>query len=72
MDEVFVTPYNVLLSYPNTTDENNMNQIQVLNSVDTVEYASPLYEDILHPSENKSDVVPPFNTYSAPGVVTSV
>jgi hypothetical protein len=60
LDEVFVTPYNVLLSYPNTTDENNMNQIQVLNSVDTVEYASPLY------------VIPPFNAYSAPGVVTSV
>lgn len=49
-----------------------MNQIQILNSANTVEYASPLYEDILHPSENKSDVVPPFNAYSAPGVVTSV
>ncbi|CAC5360684.1 NAALAD [Mytilus coruscus] len=71
MDEVFITPYDVLLSYPNTTDENIMNQIQILNGSGDIQYASPLYEDILDPSENKSNVVPPFNAYSAPGIVTS-
>ena len=72
LDETFITPYDVLLSYPETTDKDNMNQIQILNCAGGVEYASPLYEDILDPSENKSDVVPPFNAYSAKGVVTSV
>lgn len=72
MDEVFITPYDVLLSYPNTTDESIMNQIQILNGLGDIQYASPLYEDILDPSENKSNVVPPFNAYSAPGIVNSV
>ncbi|CAG2195791.1 NAALAD [Mytilus edulis] len=71
MDEVFITPYDVLLSYPNTTDESIMNQIQILNGLGDIQYASPLYEDILDPSENKSNVVPPFNAYSAPGIVNS-
>ncbi|XP_063430342.1 putative N-acetylated-alpha-linked acidic dipeptidase [Mytilus trossulus] len=71
MDEVFITPYEVLLSYPNTTDESIMNQIQILNGSGDIQYASPLYEDILDPSENKSNVVPPFNAYSAPGIVNS-
>ncbi|VDI26216.1 Hypothetical predicted protein [Mytilus galloprovincialis] len=71
MDEVFITPYDVLLSYPNTTDESIMNQIQILNGSGDIQYASPLYEDILDPSENKSNVVPPFNAYSAPGIVNS-
>jgi hypothetical protein len=72
LDEVFISEYEVLLSYPNTTDEENMNQIQILNATGGIIYASPLYEEILHPSENKSSVVPPFNAYSAPGTVESV
>ena len=72
IDEVFITEYEVLLSYPNTTVEDNMNQIQIINSTGGIIYKSPLYEEILHESENKSNVVPPFNAYSAPGVVDSV
>lgn len=72
LDEVHIQPYDVLLSYPNTTDEDNMNQIQIISSNGSVIYASPLYEKILHPSENKTGVVPPFNAYSSPGVVNSV
>lgn len=49
-----------------------MNQIQIVNSTGGVIYSSPLYEKILEPSENKTGVVPPFNAYSAPGIVNSV
>ncbi|XP_071164480.1 N-acetylated-alpha-linked acidic dipeptidase 2-like [Mytilus edulis] len=72
LDEVFISEYDVLLSYPNTTDEDNMNQIQIVdNSTGNIIYKSPLYEDILDESENKSNVVPPFNAYSKPGTVES-
>lgn len=72
LDEAFITPYDVLLSYPNTTDPNVMNRIFVYNENDDIEWESALYEPILHPSENKSNVVPPFNAFSAPGNITSV
>ncbi|XP_052057708.1 N-acetylated-alpha-linked acidic dipeptidase 2-like [Mytilus californianus] len=49
-----------------------MNQIQIVdNSTGDIIYKSPLYEDILDESENKSNVVPPFNAYSKPGTVES-
>ena len=72
LDEAFITPYDVLLSYPNTTDPSVMNRIFVYDNNDAIQWESELYEPILHPSENKSGVVPPFNAYSAPGNVTSV
>ncbi|CAC5391337.1 NAALAD [Mytilus coruscus] len=73
LDEVFISEYDVLLSYPNTTDEDNMNQIQIVdNSTGDIIYKSPLYEDILDESENKSNVVPPFKAYSKPGTVESI
>lgn len=72
LDEVFITPYEVLLSYPDTNDETKMNRIFVYNSTDHVVWQSALYEPILDPSENKSNVVPPFNAYSAPGDINSV
>ncbi|XP_056023072.1 N-acetylated-alpha-linked acidic dipeptidase 2-like [Ostrea edulis] len=71
LDEVFITPYEVLLSYPDTNDETKMNRIFVYNSTDHVVWQSALYEPILDPSENKSNVVPPFNAYSAPGDINS-
>nr|XP_022328754.1 N-acetylated-alpha-linked acidic dipeptidase 2-like [Crassostrea virginica] len=71
LDEAFITPYDVLLSYPNTTDPSVMNRIFVYDNNDAIQWESELYEPILHPSENKSGVVPPFNAYSAPGNVTS-
>lgn len=72
LDEAFITPYDVLLSYPNTTDPSVMNRIFVYDQNATIAWESALYEPILHPSENKSNVVPPFNAYSAPGDITSV
>ena len=49
-----------------------MNRIFVYDNNDEIQWESELYEPILHPSENKSGVVPPFNAYSAPGNITSV
>ena len=72
MDETFITPYDVLLSYPNVTDDAMMNRIEVLNETDGIVYQSPLHEKILHPSENKSNVVPPFNAFSKPGDINTV
>lgn len=72
LDEAFITPYDILLSYPETQNESMMNQIFVYNSADQEVWKSALYEPILDPSENKSNVVPPFNAYSAPGDVSSV
>lgn len=72
LDEAFITPYDILLSYPETQNESMMNQIFVYNSADQEVWKSALYEPILDPSENKSNVVPPFNAYSASGDVNSV
>lgn len=72
LDEAFITPYDILLSYPETQNESMMNQIFVYNSSDQEVWKSALYEPILDPSENKSNVVPPFNAYSASGDVSSV
>lgn len=72
LDDVFITPYDVLLSYPNTTDPSVMNRIFVYDQNGAIAWESALYEPILHPSENKSNVVPPFNAFSAPGNITSV
>lgn len=72
LDETFITPYDVLLSYPETKDESKMNRIFVYDSAGQVVWKSALYEPILDPSENKSNVVPPFNAYSASGDVSSV
>ncbi|KAK3598384.1 hypothetical protein CHS0354_034558 [Potamilus streckersoni] len=64
LDHVTITPYKVLLSYPNNTEPNF---VQLLDNNQTILYNSPLNETIIRPEENKTDVVPPFNAYSAPG-----
>ncbi|XP_069118842.1 N-acetylated-alpha-linked acidic dipeptidase 2-like [Argopecten irradians] len=71
LDEVYVTPYDVLLSYPKNTDDEMMNRIELINATGGVMYRSPLREAILDPRENKSGVVPPFNAYSAAGDLTA-
>ncbi|KAL3873956.1 hypothetical protein ACJMK2_037032 [Sinanodonta woodiana] len=67
LDHVTITPYRVLLSYP---EEGDPNVVELLSSNGTVLYSSPLTEKIINPEENKTGVVPPFNAYSAPGNVT--
>ncbi|KAK3094037.1 hypothetical protein FSP39_023279 [Pinctada imbricata] len=71
LDETFLTPYDILLSYPNNEDEDKMNRLFIYDDSNTTVWQSELREPILHPSENKSNVVPPFNAFSAPGDISS-
>lgn len=64
IDHVTLTPYRVLLSYP---DMNDLNYVELLNENNVTMYKSNLTEPILTSEENKTGVVPPFNAYSAPG-----
>ena len=65
-DHVALTPYDVLLSYPNMS---NLNFVELLDADGKQVYKSELTEPILTPDENQTGVVPPFNAYSAPGDV---
>lgn len=64
IDHVTLTPYKVLLSYPNMND---LNYVELIDENNATIYKSNLTEPVLTPEENKTDVVPPFNAYSAPG-----
>ncbi|KAK3598383.1 hypothetical protein CHS0354_034557 [Potamilus streckersoni] len=66
LDHVTITPYRVLLSYPQVGDPNF---VELLTTNGTVLYKSSLTEKIINPEENKTGVVPPFNAFSAPGDV---
>ncbi len=63
-DTTKLQPYDVLLSYP---DINNPNQIEVLDSNEEVVISTQLFEKILRPEMNQSDVVSPYNAFSATG-----
>lgn len=64
LSPVNIVPYNVLLSMP---DPENPNRITLFDENDVPVHTSQLVEKILRPEQNQSDVVPPFNAYSAPG-----
>lgn len=64
LDHVTLTPYEVLLSYPDPID---YNYVELLDDQNYTQYKSEEKEKILTPAENKTGVVPPFNAYSAPG-----
>ena len=64
VDHVSLTPYDVLLSYPNMSD---LNYVELLDEKGSQVYKSELTEAILTQEENKTGVVPPFNAYSAHG-----
>lgn len=64
LDHVTLTPYYVMLSYP---DKNDSNFVELLDEKNKTQYRSPEKEKILTPEENKTGVIPPFNAYSAPG-----
>ena len=67
IDQVALTPYDVLLSFPNMS---NLNFVELLGVDGKQEYKSDLTEPILTPEENQTGVVPPFSAYSAAGDVT--
>lgn len=68
LDEVHLSTYDVLLNYPNSSLPN---VIQLINTTSQeVLFESHKYEVPLRESENNSNLVPPFNSYSPAGNVT--
>ena len=64
IDQVTITPYKVMLSYPNMSAPN---YVELLDANGTQQYKWNSTEPFLTPEENKPGVVPPFNAYSAQG-----
>ena len=60
----WLTPYTVLLSYPQA---DNPNKIELRDGSGNVLFTTQLVEKIVRPDQNQSDVVPPFNAYSGRG-----
>lgn len=66
LDQVTLTPYRVLLSYPNSTDPNF---VELLDNDNTLRYKSPDKEKAFRSEENDTDIVQPFVAYSKSGDV---
>ncbi|KAM9320565.1 putative N-acetylated-alpha-linked acidic dipeptidase [Gastrophryne carolinensis] len=64
LDKVELAHYDILLSYPNNTDPN---YISIIDEHGNELYNTSLYEPIPEEYQNITDVVPPYNAYSAPG-----
>jgi len=68
LTSVRLVPYRVLLSYPDSTNPSRVVIYDVRD--DTTVFTSQLSEEILHPDDNDTDVVPPYNVYTPSGIVT--
>ncbi|KAK3585560.1 hypothetical protein CHS0354_022970 [Potamilus streckersoni] len=66
LDKVEVTPYEVLLSYPNTT---NPNRVEIVLNNGTAIFTSAFVEKPLDPDGNQSDIIPPYNSFAPAGIV---
>ncbi|XP_075054812.1 glutamate carboxypeptidase 2-like isoform X2 [Mixophyes fleayi] len=64
LDKVELAHYDILLSYPNAT---NPNYISIIDEHGNELFNTSLYEPAPPGYENVTDVVPPYNAYSAPG-----
>lgn len=65
LDKVELKKYDVLLSYPERPG------IASIKSADgSTLFTAQRKEKVLEPSENNSDVLPPFNAYSSSGNIT--
>ena len=64
LDQVHIYPYDVLLSYP---DIRSPNKIVIKDENDQDIFTTQLFEKVLDPDQNQTDVIPPFNAYSASG-----
>ncbi|XP_074651751.1 N-acetylated-alpha-linked acidic dipeptidase 2-like isoform X2 [Tubulanus polymorphus] len=63
-DHVKLQPYDVLLSYPNTSQPNT---VVLYDGTGRAKFTSQLAEKVLSPDQSQPDVVPPFNAYSVAG-----
>ena len=60
----WLTPYDVLLSYP---DKDNPNRIELRDGSGKVQFTTQLMEKRLRPEESHTSVMPPFNAFSGKG-----
>ncbi|KAG8584534.1 hypothetical protein GDO81_004649 [Engystomops pustulosus] len=67
LDQVELTHYDILLSYPNAS---NPNYISIIDEHGKELYKTSLFEPTPPGYENITDVVPPYNAYSASGTPT--
>ncbi|XP_069102028.1 putative N-acetylated-alpha-linked acidic dipeptidase isoform X2 [Argopecten irradians] len=65
LDMVRVTPYDVLMSYPNRT---NPNTVELMSNNNEVVFQAATYEEPLDAEGNNSEIVPPFNAFAVAGV----
>ncbi|XP_073518154.1 putative N-acetylated-alpha-linked acidic dipeptidase [Phyllobates terribilis] len=64
LDKVELAPYDILLSYPN---ESNPNYISIIDERGSELFNTSLFEPTPPGYENITDIVPPYNAYSAAG-----
>ncbi|XP_028320694.1 N-acetylated-alpha-linked acidic dipeptidase 2 [Gouania willdenowi] len=64
LDSVDLVPYDVLLSYPNKSQPN---YVSIVDRLGNESFKSSLAEPIPEGYEDVSDIVPPFNAFSAKG-----
>ncbi|ELU12569.1 hypothetical protein CAPTEDRAFT_201615 [Capitella teleta] len=67
LDYVTSQQYEVLLS---TVDKEDPSLVFLLNGNDEVQFTSQAEEPVKTPDQNQTDIVPPFNAYSASGQAT--
>ncbi|KAK3585558.1 hypothetical protein CHS0354_022968 [Potamilus streckersoni] len=65
LDKVIVTPYDVLMSYPNTSDPN---KVEIVTSSGITFFTSAFFEKPLDEDGNQSDIIPPYNSFSPAGI----
>lgn len=70
LDEAFIVPYRVLLSYPDMTKQ-LPNQIYLKKGNDTVYNTSGIQPPLYAPEEYSPSVPLPFNAYSINGGITT-
>ncbi|KAK3585561.1 hypothetical protein CHS0354_022971 [Potamilus streckersoni] len=65
LDKVEVTPYEVLMSYPNIT---NPNRVEIVIANGGPIFTSAFVEKALDDDGNQSDIIPPYNSWAPAGV----
>ncbi|KAK3578650.1 hypothetical protein CHS0354_002952 [Potamilus streckersoni] len=65
LDKVEVTPYEVLMSYPNTT---NPNRVEIVVDNGDAVFTSAFVEKPLDADGNQSDIIPPYNAFTPAGI----
>ncbi|KAL3881662.1 hypothetical protein ACJMK2_028072 [Sinanodonta woodiana] len=65
LDKVEITPYDILMSYPNTTKQN---RVEIVVSGGSPVFTAALVEKPLDADGNQSDIIPPYNSFAPAGV----